>query len=711
MLPDFDLDTIMRFAVPISIFLIFIISGYVWNSQYRPKQLEKGIATDKFGGSLSRLMRFIFREDKSLIFPKLAAKQQEKFESLSTVEKAEQMKKKKFNIHKLLTYNSLYISLLLISALMVAVMPTYSWVPLIIFVMIVIARAPKVLKERHKKLVRMAIVANKTFGFGRDAERNPWEYVQVKKWLGYTTPGETVIRFSANWMMTEGGKDTFENHFTQTITNDNSWNFSWDSVKGTVTCTPVMHMPTFVSYEGSKEWDKIPIGVGIDGEVAWDINFSPHILVAGKTGSGKSVVQRNMIFHAIQHNDKWCILGIDPKRVELGVYKKYRKTVIGIATELEDEVTVLRYALEEMNNRYRIMEELSAATGKTINNIASMPDRPRNIMVMVDEAYQLMATDSSAKTDAAKEANNLHGEAADIIGQIARLGRAAGVHLVLAMQRPDAVVLKGEIKANIDARIAAGRLDSTPSSMILDSGAATRLPAIKGRGVARLGKDMEVYQGYFAEQNWIDEWLMRPENQWREPEVVEELMKHQNIPSQVLNTTDTETVEEVDFTRMDDPTDFHSHTEEPKKKPSLKTLIKKPAQKKPAPDNETLNEEEPETTKKPTPDLSFDPNLKQNPNPVRLERNPSELNKTVTHNETETTSPTVEPDINSTLNNTPEPPVEETAHNPENYSQVEPETTQPEVKFFPLNNIENTVPPVEEENDDDFVLPPTRPTL
>lgn len=677
-MPAIDFDTIMRIAMPVGVLLLFIGVGYMWNNKYRPAQLAKGIATDKFSGSFSRLIRFIFREDKSLLFPKLEAKKAKRIEAMTTVEKAEHSRKNKINFDKFLTYNTLYMVLLIVFALMVAGLPTYSWVPLIIVVLLVMARAPKVLKERQKTLVRMATVANKTFGFGRDAEKNPWGYVNVKKWLGYTTPGETVIKFSASWMATEAGKDTFENHFTQTITEENSWNFAWDSVKGTVTCTPVTHMPTFVAYEGSKDWDKIPIGIGIDGEVVWDIGFSPHILVAGKTGSGKSVVQRNMMFHAIQHNDKWCILGIDPKRVELGAYKKYKKTVIGIATELEDEVTVLRYALEEMDNRYRNMEAIG------VNNIANMPDRPRNIMVMVDEAYQLMATDSSAKTDAAKEANNLHGEASDIIGKIARLGRAAGVHLVLAMQRPDAVVLKGEIKANIDARIAAGRLDSTPSSMILDSGAATRLPPIKGRGVARLGKDMEVYQGYFAEQDWIDHWLAKPENQWREPEVVAELMENMPVSEEMkaeLAATSNED-SKVDFSRMDDSQDFTNNPvedtpryEEPETETPVEeqktvetpTPVAQPRPQEPIPSLDQL-------VKQPTPDLSYQGEPKEKP---LLKRNP----------QPETPVESVKPVVETVVEPTP-------------VSEVAPQPVAP----APVEDTEVSLPPSRPVG-----LPPARP--
>lgn len=228
-----------------------------------------------------------------------------------------------------------------------------------------------------------------------------------------------------------------------------------------------------------------------------------------------SVLQRNLIFHCIQHNDMWRFLGVDVKRVELKPFAKYSQTVLGIGTNLEDGVQIVQYAKEVMETRYEEMEEKGVNHFKDLLDDNGRP--PYAIMLMVDEAYMFMATEG-AKTDEGKMRDQLHGDAGVMLGEIARLGRAAGIHLVLATQRPDATVIRGELKANLDIRIAAGRLDATPSSMVLDSGAATQLPGnIKGRGIVRFGGHQEQFQGYFADQDWIDNWLQ--ENPGVEPEI------------------------------------------------------------------------------------------------------------------------------------------------------------------------------------------------
>jgi len=113
-------------------------------------------------------------------------------------------------------------------------------------------------------------------------------------------------------------------------------------------------------------------------------------------------------------------------------------------------------------------------------------------------------------TEAGKEEDSMKGEAQMIISSIARLGRAAGVHLVLATQRPDAKLIPGELKANLGVRINCGRTNSTASSMILDSGEGTRVKA-NPRGRLYLG----IYgkgnhgQGFFAQQDWIDQELAK----------------------------------------------------------------------------------------------------------------------------------------------------------------------------------------------------------
>lgn len=111
-------------------------------------------------------------------------------------------------------------------------------------------------------------------------------------------------------------------------------------------------------------------------------------------------------------------------------------------------------------------------------------------------------------SEEAKAEDELKGEAAMIIGSIARLGRAAGVHLVIATQRPDAKIISGETKANLGVRINCGRTDSNASSMILGTGEGTRVKSNpRGRLYLRIFGSGNHGQGFFAEQSWIDEWL------------------------------------------------------------------------------------------------------------------------------------------------------------------------------------------------------------
>lgn len=214
-----------------------------------------------------------------------------------------------------------------------------------------------------------------------------------------------------------------------------------------------------------------------------------------------SVLQRNIVFHTIQHNDRWRFLGVDLKRVELTPFNKYKKTVMGIATDVEKGLAVLQYANNEMMDRYKQMESLG------VNNVMDLADPPYCILLMIDEATMFLGT-SGSKTEEGKAEDAMKGEAADLVGRILRLGRACGIHMLIAMQRPDATVLRGEFKANMDVRLAAGRMDSTPSSMILDSGEAVNLPGIRGRGIIRVGGSLTVFQGYFAPPEWIDDFIM-----------------------------------------------------------------------------------------------------------------------------------------------------------------------------------------------------------
>lgn len=268
-------------------------------------------------------------------------------------------------------------------------------------------------------------------------------------------------------------------------------------------------LPTRLAGNMDKDtpWDTIRLGVAKSGYVDWQVNTFPHVLLGGPTGTGKSVIQRNIFFHCLRHNEYWKFFGIDLKRVELTPYSVYKNTTAGIATSVEDALTMLQFIDEEMMRRYDLMEY------EGVNNYQDLlynnkTNTTKAIMLLIDEVAMLLAP-SGSKAEEGKAEDTAKVEISVLLIKLARLGRAAGIHIVAASQRPDATVFTSEFKANLDVRIAAGRMDSTPSSMILDSGDAMNTPPVKGRGVIKFGSSLEEFQSYFSSLSLGDEWVQR----------------------------------------------------------------------------------------------------------------------------------------------------------------------------------------------------------
>ena len=490
-----DLPPIVIYAVVavVGILALWIGLGYLWNNKYRPKRVKAGHAVAPFNNILGRVLRFLFKEDK-----------------------VPSSKIKNPVVAKILVWRNFYlVCIVAIAGFFIVNNISMGLIALGVLFLTAWVRTQKVFHDRHRILMRMFDVASVGLSYPKEANGNPWSWVNIKKWEDMTTPGNTVIRFPAKFKSGElKNREAFENHFSSTVTDGNSWIFTWKGADSAVNLQPVTHLPEMAKYPGSAngKWDEIPLGVGTNGEVVWEVSKNPHALVTGTTGAGKSVLQRNLIFHCIQHSDRWRFLGIDVKMVELTPFLKYEPTVMGVATNVEDGVELVRYANEEMQNRYKIMTE------QGVNHFLKLKQPPHALMVMIDESYAFLAVTGN-KTDEGKARDQLKGEASAAIGDIARLGRAAGVHLVMATQRPDATVIYGELKQNLSARIAAGRADTIASQMTLDNDNATRLPGIKGRGYFQKDGQGEQFQGYFAEAEWIDEWLAKNNGDSYSPEV------------------------------------------------------------------------------------------------------------------------------------------------------------------------------------------------
>lgn len=196
-----------------------------------------------------------------------------------------------------------------------------------------------------------------------------------------------------------------------------------------------------------------------------DIARMPHLLVAGATGSGKSVCLNTLIMSLLYANgpDELKFIMVDPKRVELQVYNGIPHLVTPVITEVDKTVNALKWALREMDRRFDVLSKVAARDIATYN--AKSEDKLPYLVVIIDELADLMVTSRA--------------EVEGPIVRLAQMARAVGIHLVLATQRPSVDVITGLIKANIPARIAFAVASSMDSRTILDSTGAEKL---LGRG-------------------------------------------------------------------------------------------------------------------------------------------------------------------------------------------------------------------------------------
>ncbi len=234
-----------------------------------------------------------------------------------------------------------------------------------------------------------------------------------------------------------------------------------------------------------KEFDsKLAFAVGKDiagKTVVADIGKMPHLLIAGATGSGKSVCINTIIMSLIYKAkpEEVQMIMIDPKIVELSVYNGIPHLMIPVVTDPKKAAAALNWAVAEMTNRYKKFADSGVRDLKGYNKLAQDSDNPEmtvlpQIVVIVDELADLMMVSAN--------------EVEDAICRLTQLARAAGIHLIIATQRPSVDVITGLIKANMPSRIAFAVSSGVDSRTILDINGAEKL----------LGKgDMLFYpQGY-----------------------------------------------------------------------------------------------------------------------------------------------------------------------------------------------------------------------
>ena len=219
-------------------------------------------------------------------------------------------------------------------------------------------------------------------------------------------------------------------------------------------------------FKNAKSSLTVALGKDIAGKLAMtDISKMPHLLIAGSTGSGKSVcincIVCSIIYHASPEDVR--LIMVDPKVVELSVFGNIPHLLIPVVTEPKQAAGALKWAVTEMIQRFNLFKTKSARDIARYNEIMLEEGQPKlpKIVVIVDELADLMMVAPD--------------DVEDSICRIAQLGRAAGIHLVVATQRPSADVITGLIKANILSRIAFAVASSTDSRIILDCSGAEKL--------------------------------------------------------------------------------------------------------------------------------------------------------------------------------------------------------------------------------------------
>jgi len=274
----------------------------------------------------------------------------------------------------------------------------------------------------------------------------------------------------------------------------------------TVALRPVMESENFAKTYRKRDAETgqpyevplaVPLGRDVSGAAfAVDLASMPHLLIAGTTGSGKSVCITAIALSLILNNmpDRLKLVMLDPKMVELARFNGLPHLLGPVETDMERIIGVLRWATREMDRRYKLLEAEAARNLDAYNKAtANRPDAERlpYIVILIDEIGDLMLSrpDEMERT----------------LTRLAQMARAVGIHLVVATQRPSVDIITGLIKANFPARISFAVASGVDSRVILDT---TGAETLMGRGdmlyLAPDASGPQRLQGCFVADDEID---------------------------------------------------------------------------------------------------------------------------------------------------------------------------------------------------------------
>lgn len=289
-------------------------------------------------------------------------------------------------------------------------------------------------------------------------------------------------------------------------------------------------MPGLVKYEAEKAKNayEFPVGSTRSDAIRANLRSVPHLLVAGQTGGGKSTFLRQLITHLYIKNSCLQLLLIDLKGgLEFALFEnRSRVTVVPHVRAATLELKKIDTMLEK---RFSLLRENKC---KDIDSYFQLKEKKGSVVnldryvIVVDEAAEMFLAGHHAKSEEIQNAKR-------VLSRIARQGRAVGIHLVVATQRPDAKSLDPQVKANLTGIVCFQMMNDASSIAVLGNGRATDLPAIPGRAIWKSGIEMLEVQTPFLGTEEAEELLGEPD------QIAEAKLSEIKAPTVDLDSSDT----------------------------------------------------------------------------------------------------------------------------------------------------------------------------
>lgn len=238
----------------------------------------------------------------------------------------------------------------------------------------------------------------------------------------------------------------------------------------------------------------IPLGRFEDGsELVWDLSWETHLVTLGHHGSGKSVLQRNVLSHCVQYPEVFEVVGIDLKKTEIMPYLSQSPVLKTVATDALSAHTLMVSVYKELRNRYKRMND------EYVNNFKDLENPPKRLIILADEIDFLLNTELDVN---APTFENLYDMItfSMLFKQISLLGRAAGIHLFISSQAVEDPFFKKIIEPMAVGFVGMGDIDYNVAKDIFGDEDACKLKgSIQGHGYFRHGKKSGKFQSYYSD--------------------------------------------------------------------------------------------------------------------------------------------------------------------------------------------------------------------